>query len=51
MMREYLTVSRSSRDESAELEKLANQLSISETAHEVNDLTTGVWFSLHLVPS
>ena len=38
MMREYLAVSRSSKDETTELEKLASQLSISETPQEVNVL-------------
>ena len=35
MMREYLSVSRSTKDESVELEKLASQLSISQTPQEV----------------
>eukprot|EP00731_Ephydatia_muelleri_P028672 Em0020g316a len=36
MMREYLSVSRSTKDESVELEKLASQLSISQTPQEVD---------------
>ena len=36
MMREYMSISRTTKDESAELEKLASQLCISQTPQEVD---------------
>ena len=40
MIKEYLHVSDSSRDETMELEKLASQLSISETPQQVHTVDT-----------